>query len=208
MPDARPRPGVYSVHPGVEATRQWVATLREKTGRSLEEWIELVRREGPPREADRRAWLKSTHKLGTNSAWWIAERAEGKGAEADDPAAYLRAAETWVETMYGGRRAHLRAAHDALVGLARSLGPEIRICPCQTIVPIYRNHVIAQIKPSTNTRIDFGLALGERPAQRRLIVTGGFAKKDRITHRIPVRSADEIDDEVARWLRMAFDLDG
>jgi hypothetical protein len=29
---------LYSVHPGVLMTRKWVAILKEKTGRSLDEW--------------------------------------------------------------------------------------------------------------------------------------------------------------------------
>jgi hypothetical protein len=33
---------LYSVHPGVAMVQKWVATLPEKTGRSLEEWIALV----------------------------------------------------------------------------------------------------------------------------------------------------------------------
>jgi len=37
-----------------------------KTGRSLDEWISLVKEEGPATEADRRVWLKEKHKLGTN----------------------------------------------------------------------------------------------------------------------------------------------
>jgi hypothetical protein len=37
--------------------------------------------------------------------------------------------------------------------------------------------------------------------------TGGFAKKDRITHRIPISSLTEIDDEVKQWLRIAFEED-
>lgn len=44
----------------------------------------------------------------------------------------------------------------------------------------------------------------------RLIDTGGFAKKDRITHRIPITSLDEIDeitDEVKHWLKVASDRD-
>jgi hypothetical protein len=48
--------------------------------------------------------------------------------------------------------------------------------------------VIAQIKPATRTRIDLGFALGSREAEGRLIDTGGYAKKDRITHRIPISS--------------------
>ncbi|HEX6739941.1 MAG TPA: DUF4287 domain-containing protein, partial [Vicinamibacteria bacterium] len=65
----------YSVHPGVALMQDWVATLKQKTGRRLEEWIALVKRGGPPDEAARREWLKREHGLGTNAAWWIAERA-------------------------------------------------------------------------------------------------------------------------------------
>lgn len=35
----------------------------------------------------------------------------------------------------------------------------------------------------------------------------GLAKKDRITHRIEVKSVDEIDAEVKKWLKTAYELD-
>ena len=44
-------------------------------------------------------------------------------------------------------------------------------------------------------------------ATGRLIDTGGFAKKDRITHRIPIRRPEEIDDEVNHWLKSAYEMD-
>jgi hypothetical protein len=75
------------------------------------------------------------------------------------------------------------------------------------MVPLYRHHVFAQIKPATRTRIDLGLALRDTKTPKRLIDTGGFQKKDRITHRIEISSADEIDDEVKRWLKKAYDMD-
>jgi hypothetical protein len=59
------------------------------------------------------------------------------------------------------------------------------------MVPLYRNHVFAQIKPTTNTRIDLGLALAKYPESKlpkRLIDTGGKAKKDRITRRIEIEN--------------------
>lgn len=40
-----------------------------------------------------------------------------------------------------------------------------------------------------------------------MIDTGGFAKKDRITHRIPISSPADIDDEVRRWLGVAYKMD-
>ena len=91
-----------------------------------------------------------------------------------------------------------RPIFDALLKLGLSIGKEAKACPCQTIVPLYRNHVFAQIKPTTRTRIDLGFALGDMKAKGRLIDTGGFAKKDRITHRIEITSLADIDEEVKR----------
>lgn len=198
---------IYGVHPGVLMTQKWVAELKQKTGRSLDEWLRYVKKEGPKDEKERREWLKSEHGLGTNSAWWIAERSLGKGTETDDPNKYLEAAEGYVENMFSGSKAGLRPIYDALLKLGLSIGKDAKACPCQTIVPLYRNHVFAQIKPTTRTRIDFGFALGDMKPKGRLIDTGGFAKKDRITHRIPIESLSDINDEVKHWLKVAYDRD-
>jgi len=199
---------IYSVHPGVLMTQKWIAELKQKTGRPLDEWIEFIKREGPPTEAARRDWLKHNHGLGTNYASWLASESVGKGDELSDPAAYLRAAEVYVDEMYAGKKEHLRPIYEALLKLGLSLGKDTKACPCQTIVPLYRNHVFAQIKPTTQTRIDFGLALGDtKKTPKRLIDTGGFAKKDRITHRFEITTVKDIDEEVKSWLKIAYDRD-
>ena len=201
------RKSIYGVHPGVLMTQKWVAELKQKTGRSLDEWIRFVKRAGPKDEKERREWLKKEHGLGTNSAWWIAERSDGKGLAAEDPDEYLKAAEGYVETMFSGGKSALRPIYDELLKIGLKLGKDVKACPCQTIVPFYRKHVFAQIKPTTRTRIDLGFALGDMKPKGRLIDTGGFAKKDRITHRIPITSLEEIDDEVKRWLKVAYERD-
>jgi len=188
--------------------QKWIEQLSQKTGRSLEEWIVLTKMSGPPTEKERREWLKKEHKLGTNSASWIAERTEGKGTGVfDSQEAYLKTAAEWVEAQYSGSRAALRPLYEQLLKLGLSLGKDVRACPCRTMVPLYRNHVFAQIKPSTNTRIDLGFALGNMKTPKRLIDTGGYEKKDRITRRIEVKSRADLDDEVKRWLKKAYDMD-
>ena len=198
---------IYSVHPGVLMTQKWIGELKQKTGRSLEEWLKHIKKAGPKDEKERRVWLKEEYGLGTNTAWWLAERAEGKGEESGDPDRYLESAERDVEKMYSGGKAKLRPLYDKLLKLGLKTGKEAKACPCQTIVPLYRNHVFAQIKPTTQTRIDMGFALGDMKPTGRLIDTGGFAKKDRITHRIPITSVDDIDDEVKHWLKVAYERD-
>ncbi|MGA7629650.1 MAG: DUF5655 domain-containing protein [Terriglobales bacterium] len=198
----------YSVHPSVAMVQKGIAELAQKTGRSLEEWIALTKKSGPPTEKDRYEWLKKEHKLGRNNATWIAERADGEDTAAfDSPEAYLKSAAEWVEAQYSGPRAALRPLYEQLLKLGFSLGKDVKACPCKTMVPFYRNHVFAQIKPSTNTRIDLGFALGNMKTPKRLIDTGGFEKKDRITRRIEIKSKADIDDEIKRWLKKAYKMD-
>jgi hypothetical protein len=211
MPKTAAQPkkkSIYGVHPGVAMTQKWVEDLKQKTGRSLDEWLRLIQKSGPTDEKARREWLKTEHGLGANSAWWLAERAEGQGSEVGDPDTYLEAAEGYVEQMFSGSKEGLRPIYEQILKTGLKIGKEVRACPCQTIVPLYRKHVFAQIKPTTTKRIDIGFALGDMKPTGRLIDTGGFAKKDRITHRIPLESLNDIDDEVRRWLKAAYDRDG
>jgi hypothetical protein len=200
---------LYDVHPGVATVQKWIAELKQKTGRSLEEWMDFLKKEGPKDEESQREWLKVRFKLGTNSAWWIAARVAGKESEEDSPEKYLAAAPAYVEKQYAGKKAALLPIYDDLLKLGKSIGRDVKACPCLTMVPLYRNHVFAQIKPTTNTRVDLGLALthykGKLP--KWLVDTGGLAKKDRITHRIEIADVEQIDADVEKWLKTAYDLD-
>jgi hypothetical protein len=198
---------LYGVHPSVGMSQKLAATLKQNTGRSLEEWLALVQKSGLKTENERRAWLKTAHGLGMNTAWAIAGFAEPKGSEFASPEAYLAAAEEHVERMFQGAKAALHPLYEELLRLGLGIGKDVKACPCRTMVPLYRHHVFAQIKPATQTRIDLGFALGARKAEGRLIDTGGYAKKDRITHRIPISSAKDIDAEVKRWLKTAYEAD-
>jgi Domain of unknown function (DUF5655)/Domain of unknown function (DUF4287) len=197
---------IYAVHPGVTMVQNAIASLPGKTGRSLDEWVTFIRRHGPKGEAARKTWLKQAHALGTNYAGWLAAAADGKG-ETGDPDAYLATAENYVEEMYAGAKASLRPLYAELLARGLSIGADVKACPCKTIVPLYRTHVFAQIKPTTRTRIDLGLALRDTKAPARLIDTGGFKKGDRITHRIEISAMRDIDADVMRWLKRAYTMD-
>lgn len=192
---------VYSLHPGFAMEITSMANLEKRTGKTLEDWIGIVNRDAPKDDSERREWLKEAHGFTTNYAMWVVERASGRGA-ADhyDPAGM-------VEAMYAGPKFAMRPLYDRLLEMGFSLGEDVKACPCQTIMPLYRNHVFTQIKPTTRTRIDVGLSLKGMDTPPRLINTGGVARGDRITHRIPIMRLDEIDSEVERWLKTAYERD-
>jgi hypothetical protein len=197
----------YAVHPAVAHGQAIIAGLADSTGRSLPQWLKLVAAQKLEERRAIMAWLKQAHSLGMSSAMLIAEAATGS-AEALGAEGYLRAAPGYVEALFAGPKAALRPLYEELTDLALRLGRDVKISPTKTMVPLYRKHVFAQLKPSTRTRLDLGLALGGLKASGRLIDTGGFAKKDRITHRIAIGSVADINTETRDWLKQAYELDG
>lgn len=192
----------YSPHPAAKMEEAVVRNLKDKTGKTLEEWGKLLKRNKLTDRKAAIAFLKDKHGLGPVQAGFVFSQTFGevKFSELDSQAL--------VDSQYAGAKADLKPVYNTLVALCLKLGKDIRVSPGKTIVPIYRNHVIAQIKASTNTRIDFGLALGKTRATGRLIDTGGYIKGDRITHRIPISTRSDIDGEVKKWLAQAYESDG
>jgi hypothetical protein len=200
---------LYATHPSISYAQKILENLPEKTGRPLDEWVKILTTSGPAGEKDRSRWLKTEYGLGGTTAALITNVAAKSSPENYDESSYLDAAVRYVEDMYADRKSHLRPIHDALIELALALGDDVRISPCRTMVPIYRNHVIAQVAPSTLKLVDFGLALkgASESAPERLQETGGLERGDRITHRFRLSDVSGIDTAVKHWLRTAYELD-
>jgi predicted transport protein len=200
----------YDLHPSVAYVQTVLANLQSKTGRSAEEWVKLVRGQGLADPKAIQAWLKAQG-LGGTQAGLVTQRARAATGHAFDDTAegYLAAAPRYVEGQYSGKKAALRPLFEQIVTLARGLGSDVKVCPCETIVPFYRHHVFAEVKPLAS-RLDLGLALGDpatvKDPSGRLKDTGGFAKKDRLTHKLEITSAADLAFALP-WLRRAYDRD-
>ena len=203
---ARP-PCTYNVHPSVAYVQTVLANIQGKTGRTVQEWSDLLREAAP---LDTRAWLKAQG-LGTNQAAFVVQRASASPNHAfdDTPEGYLAAAPIYVDRQYSGKKAGQRPLFEHIVAMTRGLGLDVKVCPCATIVPFYRHHVFAEVKPLV-ARLDLGLALGDPAAVKdpggRLRDTGGFKKKDRITHRLEIASEADLGAALP-WLRQAYERD-
>jgi sulfur relay (sulfurtransferase) DsrC/TusE family protein len=204
VPTKTKDPLKYDVHPSIRMVQHVVANMKEKTGRSLDEWLAIAKK-GPTGQKERAAWLKDTHGLGTNYATWIATQSIGKESAETDADQYLQHADDYVAAMFAGAKEHLKPIYEEILKYAMTLGSDIRVSPCKTMVPIYRKNVIAQIKPTTRTRIDLGLALANSKVPKRLINTGGYEKKDRISHRIEITQLADFDADAKKWMKVAYD---
>lgn len=198
-------PHSYDVHPGVAMVQKFVAELPAKTGKTLEQWGELVRAQEFETAAQKRDFLKKTHGFGTNAAAWIVEYTDDNPTWDADPESYLAAAVGFVDAMYAGKEP-LRPIFEKLLEVGRALGDDVKVCPCKTMVPLYRGRVFAEIKPSTKTRIDLGLALPlDTPEQGKLKRNERKIKAgDRLTHLIALEKLADVTAEVKKWLKAAY----
>jgi hypothetical protein len=168
-----------------ETTESMIQNLREKTGKSLEQWIALAR-------ASR---LKSEHGLTHGYANLVALRTLQGGAE---PAS----GEDLVAAQYAGAKAPLRAIYDALIAAAEKLGRDVEIAPKKTYVSLRRSKQFALIQPSTASRLDVGINLKGTLAGKRLEASGSFNAM--VSHRVRLASKRDVDQELIGWLRSAY----
>ena len=134
----------YDVHPGIAMVKKWTDDLPAKTGRTLEEWAEFVRTQGPAEPKARRTWLKETHGMGTNSAWWIAQYTDDAATWDGDPAIYLKQAANYVEAMFTKGKEWQRPIFEAVYAEVRKLGKDAKVCRCKTMIPFYRRREFAE----------------------------------------------------------------
>ena len=82
-----------------------------------------------------------------------------------------------------------------------ALGDDVEQAPKSGYVSLRRRKRFAMIQPAA-ARVDLGLILKDVPPTSRLEPSGSFNAL--FTHRVRIATPDEVDEEVAGWLREAY----
>ncbi|HLQ36755.1 MAG TPA: DUF4287 domain-containing protein [Planctomycetota bacterium] len=173
-----------------QIVQQMLANMQAKTGRSLEQWLQLARGSGGSKHGEIVGLLKREHGLGHAYANLVAQRALGAPASAEQ---LLRA-------QYQGVRAALKPIHDSLVAAAKRLGADVEVSVKKTGVSLRRARQFALIQPATNTRIDLGLKLDGVPFAGRL----DRWPNTMCSHRVRLATKAEVDRQLLGWLAKAY----
>ena len=176
-------------------------SMAERTGRTLEQWVELVAGSGvdPLDQNAVRRWLREVHGVKQNSQWAIADAA----ARA---AGWVRpTVDEYVDAQYTGTKAALRPIFDAVHAAALALGDDVVVEGRGTYVPFVRKRQFAAVAAATATRVDLGLRLPDPPASPRLQAATAPGSA---THRVQLAAVSDVDDEVRGLLRAAYEQNG
>lgn len=169
--------------------------ILEKTGKSLAEWVAIVKKGNFTKHGEIVKFLKTEYGFTYGYANFVALKSLKIDAGSADP-------EELIAAQYRGKEA-LKPIYAGLLEKIHAFGQDIEIVPKKASVSLRRKKQFALIQPSTKTRIDLGLKLrGKEPAGR-LESSGPFGAM--CTHRVQLSELSEIDDELLGWLREAYE---
>ncbi|MEO9483568.1 MAG: DUF5655 domain-containing protein [Ekhidna sp.] len=169
--------------------------LLEKTGKPLEHWIQVVADSKIEKHKAIIDFLKAKHGFTYGYANFIAMKARKADAASHNP-------EDLLANQYAGKEV-LRPIYDKLVSVISAFGNDITQTPKKDSVSVIRKKQFALIKPATKTRIDLGLKLKGKPTTEKLGDSGPFGSM--CTHRVQLTSVDQVDDDLAGWLKEAYE---
>ncbi len=181
-----------------EMIASMIENLKEKTGKSLDQWIAIANKTKLAKHGEIVKFLKSEHELGHGYANLVAQRtlaALGGGAPAGE--------DDLVDAQYAGTKAALRPIYEAIISAVAEFGDDVEVSPKKTYVSLRRNKQFALIQPSTATRVDVGINLKGTPAKGRLEDSGSF--NSMVSHRVRVEKKSDVEANLIGWLKKAYE---
>ena len=175
-----------------KALQTMINNMPDKTGKKLEEWIEILTKKNFEKHSLAVKFLKSEHGVPHGFANTIVTLSKEKNEPSED----------LVSNQYSGKES-LKPLYEKLISIVETYGSDIVITPKKGSVSLIRKNQFALIKPATKTRIDLGLKLKGIEIQGRLEGSGPFGAM--CTHRIQLQNMTDIDSEVIKWLSAAYE---
>lgn len=182
-----------------EQQRKWFASLKanleRETGKTLDAWVEIVRRECPETRPRARAdWLKATYGVGQNRAAAIFSVAFPSEMGWDD-ADGLRAA-LWTDP---ASTAILEAVETAVADF-----PDLVMGQRKGFTAWSRKAQFAALKPVKGGAAMLGLAVAPDAASG-LLEPRNEGWSERLKAKLPLASPAEVDDAVKALLKAAWE---
>ncbi|TPH13572.1 DUF4287 domain-containing protein [Litorilituus lipolyticus] len=175
-----------------KALQTMIENIPEKTGKKLEEWFEILKKEKIEKHSVAVKCLKTEYGVTHGFANTIVTLFKEKN---DSP-------EDLVLNQYTGKES-LKPIYELLLSIVKNFGEDVVIAPKKGSVSLIRKNQFALIKPATKKRIDLGLKLKGIEVQGSLESSGPFGAM--CTHRVQLHNLSDVDNEVIRWLSKAYE---
>lgn len=187
-----------------KALETQLANIEKRTGKSLAELGALLRSSGRAKHGELRDFLKQELGMGHGDANTVVHLHLNPPAAPESGAAGAEPEGDVLAAIYSGPKAHLRPIHEALVREIDRFGP-YETAPKKAYVSLRRKKQFATIGPATKTQVEVGFNMKDVAPTERLIELppGGMCN-----YKVRLAAVEEVDAEIAAWLRRAFESAG
>ncbi len=169
--------------------------LLKNTGKTLDQWIEIVKKENFEKHGQILKFLKEQHSFTHGFANMVAMKSRGADAGSAENKEEL------IEKQYEGKE-HFRPIYDNLIAEIHKFGKDIEIAPKNAYVSLRRKKQFAILQPATKTRFEIGINLkGQEPKGK---LEGVNTSNAMCSHKINLTDTNDIDNEVIEWIKTAY----
>ena len=180
-----------------EMALKMIANLKEKTGKTLPQWLKIVKASKLEKHGQIVKMLKGDHGVTHGFASLIAHEHLGGTSFQAKPTDDL------VGNQYAGKKEALRPIYDVVCAAVQKFGKDVEVTPRMAYVSFRRNKQFALIQPSTATRVDVGLCMKGSPTTDRLEASGSFNAM--CSHRVRLTATKDVNAELRKWLKQAYE---
>ncbi len=182
-----------------KGTQTMIDNLQKNTGKTLEQWIEIVNKQKNLKHGEMIKFLKEQHSLTHGFANLIAHKAKGTDAGSASNEDDL------ITKQYQGKE-NLKPLYDKLIVEIQKFGKDVEIAPKNAYVSVRRKKQFTILQPATKTRFEIGVNLkGEAQKGKLEAINSANAM---CSHKINLTDIKDIDAEVIQWLKTAYDKAG
>jgi predicted transport protein len=182
-----------------QAVKTMVVNLQKNTGKSLEQWIEIVKLNNLAKHSEIITFLKDEHSLSYGFANLVAHKSKSSDAGSAADTSEL------IEKQYKGKQ-HFRPVYEKLMAEILRFGTDIEVSPKNAYVSLRRKKQFALLQPATKTRFEIGLILKSQEAKGVLEVIR--TANAMCSHKISIEKESDISTEVLDWLKVAYETAG
>ncbi|MCC4213052.1 DUF4287 domain-containing protein [Leeuwenhoekiella parthenopeia] len=178
-----------------QAAQTMIENLYRNTGKTLEQWIDIVSHENFTKHGEIIRFLKENHGLTHGFANLIAHKSKGSDSGSAENS------EDLITAQYKGKEV-LKIIYDKLIAEIQTFGNDIEIAPKKVYVSLRRKKQFATLQPATKTRFEIGINLkGQEPKGK----LEAEKPNSMCSHKIKISDINQIDSEVMNWIKIAYD---
>ncbi|MHA7128378.1 DUF5655 domain-containing protein [Algoriphagus namhaensis] len=178
--------------------QKMIENLETNTGKSLEQWVQLVQQQNLIKHGQILSYLKSEHGFTHGFANLVAHKAlKSDAGSQEDP--------DLMELQYRGKE-HFKPVFEKLKSRIQAFGEDVEFVPKKAYVSVKRKKQFAMLIPATKTRFEIGINLkGQEPKG---ILEADTKTNGMCSHKIHLEAVEDLNEEVFDWLKSAYEVAG